>query len=118
VGLVPAGGDMNNIIPQMASTYLPPFAIGLFFILVIGSLSSTADSDLSALSAIVMTDIYGKNLARGTPDPKRMLWWGRFTMVMATMIDVIFARLKLGLREVRVFVRELWGASECPAVLS
>src|SRR5690606_35491020 len=32
VGLVPAGGDMNNIIPQMASTYLPPFAIGLFFI--------------------------------------------------------------------------------------
>src|SRR5690606_28515540 len=67
IGLEPAGGNLNNIIPQMASAYLPPFAIGLFFILVVGSLSSTADSDLSALSAIVMTDIYGKNLARGRP---------------------------------------------------
>ncbi len=118
VGLVPAGGDMNNIIPQMASTYLPPFAIGLFFILVIGSLSSTADSDLSALSAIVMTDIYGKNLARGTPDPKRMLWWGRFTMVMATMIGVIFASLKLDILVMLVFVGALWGAIVFPVIMS
>ncbi|WP_046861651.1 hypothetical protein [Microvirga massiliensis] len=53
-GLQPVDGDMNNIIPQMASGYLPPFAIGLFFIMVIGSLSSTSDSDLSALPAIMM----------------------------------------------------------------
>src|SRR5690606_16232205 len=84
VGMQPADGDMNNIIPQMASTYLPPAGIALFFILVIGSLSSTADSDLSALSAIMMTDIYGKNLARGKPNPARMLWWGRITMIVAT----------------------------------
>src|SRR5690606_15599732 len=63
-GLVPVDGDMNNISPQMASTYLPPLGIALFFILVIGSLSSTADSDLSAMSSIVMADIYGKHLAR------------------------------------------------------
>ena len=78
-GLEPANGDMNNIIPQMASTYLPPFGIALFFVLVVGSLSSTADSDLAALSAIMMTDIYAKNLSRGRPDPRRMLWWGRVT---------------------------------------
>src|SRR3546814_3471937 len=77
---------MNKMIPLMASTYLPPVGIALFFILVVGSLSSTADSDLSALSAIVMTDVYGKNLARGKPDPRRMLWWGRATMVVATML--------------------------------
>ena len=46
VGLEPANGDMNNIIPQMASTYLPPFGIALFFLLVVGSLSSTADLSL------------------------------------------------------------------------
>src|SRR5690554_7930296 len=34
-GLVPVDGDMNNIIPQMASTYLPPFGVAMFFILVI-----------------------------------------------------------------------------------
>ena len=117
-GLTPANGDMNNIIPQMASTYLPPFGIALFFILVVGSLSSTADSDLSALSSIMMTDIYGKNLARGTPDPKRMLWWGRVTMIVATMVGVIFASMKLDILVMLVFVGALWGAIVFPVIVS
>ncbi|WP_130303129.1 sodium:solute symporter family protein [Advenella incenata] len=118
VGLTPADGDMNNIIPQMASTYLPPFGIALFFILVVGSLSSTADSDLSALSSIMMTDIYGKNMARGTPDPKRMLWWGRATMIVATMIGVVFASLRLDILVMLVFVGALWGAIVFPVIVS
>jgi len=117
-GLQPAGGDMNNIIPQMASTYLPPVGIGLFFILVIGSLSSTADSDLAALSSIVMTDIYAKNLARGRPDPRRMLWWGRATMVVATMAGVVFASLQLDILVMLVFVGALWGAIVFPVIAS
>lgn len=118
VGLSPADGDMNNIIPQMASTYLPPFGIALFFILVVGSLSSTADSDLSALSSIMMTDIYGKNMVRGKPDPKRMLWWGRATMVVATMIGVIFATMQLDILVMLVFVGALWGAIVFPVIIS
>jgi len=118
VGLEPANGDMNNIIPQMASTYLPPFGIALFFLLVVGSLSSTADSDLAALSAIVMTDIYGKNVARGRPDPQRMLWWGRATMIVATMIGVIFASLRLDILVMLVFVGALWGAIVFPVIAS
>jgi len=118
VGLSPADGDMNNIIPQMASTYLPPFGIALFFILVVGSLSSTADSDLSALSSIMMTDIYGKNIVRGKPDPKRMLWWGRATMVVATMIGVIFASMQLDILVMLVFVGALWGAIVFPVIIS
>jgi Na+/proline symporter len=118
VGLVPADGNMNNIIPQMASTYLTPIGIGLFFILVVGSLSSTADSDLSALSAIMMTDIYGKTFARGTPDPKRMLWWGRMTMIVATMLGVIFASLRLDILMMLVFVGALWGAIVFPVIVS
>ncbi|PLC53394.1 sodium:proline symporter [Pollutimonas nitritireducens] len=118
VGLVPADGNMNNIIPQMASTYLPPFGIALFFILVVGSLSSTADSDLSALSSIMMTDIYGKNLARGKPDPKRMLWWGRATMIVATMLGVVFASLRLDILVMLVFVGALWGAIVFPVIIS
>lgn len=118
VGLEPMDGNLNNIIPQMASQYLPPFAIGLFFILVIGSLSSTADSDLAALSAIMMTDIYGKNLAKGKPDPKRMLWWGRITMIVATMIGVVFASLRLDILVMLVFVGALWGAIVFPVIIS
>lgn len=118
VGLEPANGDMNNIIPQMASTYLPPFGIALFFLLVVGSLSSTADSDLAALSAIVMTDVYAKNLAAGRPDPRRMLWWGRATMIIATMIGVIFASLRLDILVMLVFVGALWGAIVFPVIAS
>lgn len=118
VGLVPADGNMNNIIPQMASTYLTPLGIALFFMLVIGSLSSTADSDLSALSAIMMTDVYGKNLARGKPNPVRMLWWGRATMVVATMLGVVFASLRLDILVMLVFVGALWGAIVFPVIIS
>jgi Na+/proline symporter len=118
VGLEPVNGDMNNIIPQMASTYLPPFGIALFFLLVVGSLSSTADSDLAALSAIVMTDVYAKNLARGRPDPRRMLWLGRATMIIATMIGVIFASLRLDILVMLVFVGALWGAIVFPVIAS
>lgn len=117
-GLVPVDGDLNNIIPQMASNYLSPVGVALFFILVIGSLSSTADSDLAALSAIMMTDIYGRNIARGTPDPRRMLWWGRMTMVVATMLGVIFASLRLDILVMLVFVGALWGAIVFPVISS
>lgn len=118
VGLEPVDGNMNNIIPQMASAYLPPLGIALFFILVVGSLSSTADSDLSALSAIVMTDIYAKNLAGGKPNPRRMLWLGRATMIIATMIGVIFASLRLDILVMLVFVGALWGAIVFPVIAS
>ncbi|MBB1598802.1 sodium:proline symporter [Variovorax sp. UMC13] len=117
-GVQPLEGDLNNLIPQMAATYLPPFAIGLFFIMVIGSLSSTADSDLSALSAIVMTDVYGKNLARGKPDPTLMLWIGRLTMIVATAVGVIFASMKLDILTMLIFVGALWGAIVFPVIAS
>ena len=117
-GIEPLDGDLNNLIPQMASTYLPPFAVGLFFIMVIGSLSSTADSDLSALSALVMTDVYGKNIAKGKPNPKTMLFVGRLTMVLATMLAMIFASMKLDILTMLIFVGALWGAIVFPVIAS
>lgn len=118
VGLEPANGDMNNIIPQMAQGYLPAFAVALFFVLVIGSLSSTADSDLAALSAIMMTDIYGKNLAKGSPDPRKMLLIGRLTMIVATVVGIALASLSLDILVMLVFVGALWGAIVFPVIAS
>ena len=65
-----------------------------------------------------MTDIYGKNLAKGTPDPVRMLWWGRMTMVVATMVGVIFASLRMDILVMLVFVGALWGAIVFPVIMS
>ena len=92
--------------------------ICLFFILIIGSLSSTADSDLSALSSIVMADVYGKNLARGKPNPKTMVWIGRLTMIVATALGVCFAYLRLDILSMLVFVGALWGAIVFPVIVS
>ncbi|WP_178114800.1 sodium:solute symporter family protein [Pseudomonas saliphila] len=117
-GVEPIDGNMNNLIPQMVSMYLPPIFIGLFFILVIGSLSSTADSDLSALSAIVMADVYGKNIAKNNPDPTKMLLIGRVTMIVATLLGVIFASFSLDILIMLVFVGALWGAIVFPVIAS
>lgn len=117
-GMEPIGGDMNNLIPQMVSMYLSPVFIGLFFILVIGSLSSTADSDLSAMSAIVMADVYGKNIAKNKPNPTKMLFIGRLTMVVATIIGVILASFSMDILIMLVFVGALWGAIVFPVIAS
>ena len=118
IGMQPHDGDPNNLIPQMASTYLPPVAIALFFVLVIGSLSSTADSDLSALSAIMMTDIYGKNIAKGKPNIRKMLLLGRVTMIVATAIGLVLASFSLNILVMLVFVGALWGAIVFPVIAS
>jgi len=118
LGVEPLNGDMNNLIPQMVSEYLPPFFIALFFILVIGSLSSTADSDLSALSAIMMADVYRKNIARGKADPRRMLLVGRLTMIIATVLGIVFASFSLDILVMLVFVGALWGAIVFPVIAS
>mgnify|MGYP001472034429 CR=1 FL=1 len=117
-GIQPVDGDTNNLIPQVVSTYLSPIMVALFFILVIGSLSSTADSDLCALSAIVMADVYGKNIAKDNPNPERMLLIGRITMIVATMVGIVFASFKLDILVMLVFVGALWGTIVFPVIAS
>lgn len=117
-GIQPIDGNLNNLIPQMAATYLSPLMVALLFIMVIGALSSTADSDLSALSAIVMTDIYGKQIAKNRPDPKKMLFIGRMTMIVATMLGIVIATLKFDILSMLIFVGALWGSIVFPVIVS
>ncbi|WAL44633.1 sodium:solute symporter family protein [Rhodococcus pyridinivorans] len=120
LGVDPMDGDVNNIVPQMVASFLPTALVVVFFVMIIGALSSTADSDLSALSSIVMADIYGQNIAGGTrnADPKRMLFIGRATMVVATAAAVAFASMRLSILDLLVFVGALWGALVFPVIAS
>ncbi|WP_308405595.1 sodium:solute symporter family protein [Streptomyces tardus] len=119
LGVEPTNGDMNNLIPQMAAEYLPPVLLALFFIMIIGALSSTADSDLSALSSITMADVYGQNVAgKEKANPRTMLLVGRLTMVAATAVAVAFASLQLSILDLLVFVGALWGALVFPVLAS
>ncbi|MEU0578879.1 sodium:solute symporter family protein [Streptomyces griseoincarnatus] len=119
LGYEPTGGDVNNIIPGMAAEYLPPVLLAVFFIMIVGALSSTADSDLSALSSIMMADVYGQNVAgKDKANPRTMLLVGRITMVLATAAAVAFASLQLNILDLLVFVGALWGALVFPVLAS
>lgn len=119
LGLEPAGGDVNNLIPQLATTYLGPVLLAVFFVMIIGALSSTADSDLAALSSIMMADIYGQNVAgRRRANPRTMLLVGRVTMVAATAAALYFASGQMNILDLLVFVGALWGALVFPVIAS
>lgn len=119
LGMKPLDGDPNNVIPQLASTHLPTVLLVGFFILILGSLCSTGDSDLSALASIAMADIYGQNVAgKDKADPRVMLLVGRLTMVVATTAAVLFATMQLNILDLLVFVGALWGALVFPVIAS
>lgn len=118
IGLDPLDGDLNNLIPQMAGTYLGPVLLCLAFIMIIGSLSSTADSDLSALSSIAMADIYGQSKGRGNANPRTMLLVGRITMIVATAAALYFATARFSILDLLVFVGAMWGCLVFPVIAS
>lgn len=119
LGLEPMGGDPNNLVPQMAASFLPPILLAVFFVMVIGALSSTADSDLAALSSIMMADVYGQNVAgKDKANPRTMLLVGRVTMIVATALAVALASLQLNILDLLVFVGALWGALVFPVIAS
>ena len=118
LGVEPMGGDVNNLMPQMVGTYLPVALVALAFVMIIGSLSSTADSDLAALSSIVMTDFYGQSVGRKNVDPKLMLLIGRITMIVATGLALYFATARFNILDLLVFVGALWGCLVFPVIAS
>ncbi|UCR90229.1 sodium:solute symporter family protein [Mycetocola spongiae] len=119
LGIEPLGGDVNNLIPQMAATYLGPLLLCLFFIMIIGALCSTADSDLAALSSIMMTDVYGQAVAgKKNANPRTMLLVGRLTMIIATVAALYFASARMNILDMLVFVGALWGALVFPVIAS
>ncbi|SJN21554.1 sodium-solute symporter, putative [Micrococcus luteus Mu201] len=118
LGVQPLDGDVNNLLPQMVSSYLPLLVVALAFLMIIGSLSSTADSDLSALSSIVMADVYGQSVGRENANPKTMLLIGRVTMIVATAAALYFATAQFNILDLLVFVGALWGCLVFPVIAS
>ena len=118
MGVEPLDGDVNNLVPQLAASYLGVGLLCVFFLMVIGSLASTADSDLSALSSIVMTDIYGRSVGEGEANPKLMLFIGRVTMIVATAAALYFASSRFNILELLVLVGAIWGALVFPVIAS
>src|SRR5699024_9556767 len=118
VGIELLDGDDNSFIPQKAGTNLGAIHLWLAFIMIIGSLSSTAGSDLSALSSIVMADVYGQSRGRGKANPRTMLLIGRVTMIVATAAALYFATARFSILDLLVFVGAMWGCLVFPVIAS
>src|SRR5690606_6648261 len=50
--------------------------------------------------------------------PSTMLWVGRITMVVATMMGLIFASFRIDILDLLVFVGALWGSIVFPVIAS
>lgn len=118
LGVSPMDGDVNNLIPQLAGTYLGPVLLSVFFVMIIGSLASTADSDLAAMSSIMMADVYGRRSKDAKANPRTMLFIGRITMVLATAAALYFAGGRMNILDLLVLVGALWGALVFPVIAS
>src|SRR5699024_3461492 len=118
LGVEPMGGDVNNLLPQMVGSYPPVILVALPSLLIIGWLASTAASDLSALSSIVMADIYGQSKGRGNANPETMLLIGRVTMIVATGLALYFATARFNILDLLVFVGAMWGCLVFPVIAS
>ncbi|MGH7018688.1 MAG: sodium:solute symporter family protein [Brevundimonas sp.] len=118
LGVSPMDGDVNNLIPQLAGTYLGPVLLSVFFVMIIGSLASTADSDLAALSSIMMADVYGRRSKGAKANPGTMLFIGRITMVLATAAALYFAGGRMNILDLLVLVGAIWGALVFPVIAS
>src|SRR5699024_11221584 len=68
--------------------------------------------------AIIMADVYGKNIAKDKADPEKMLLIGRATMIVATVAGIVLASFSFDILVALVFVGALWGAIVFPVIAS
>lgn len=118
INLEPVNGDLNNIVPQMATAFLPTALIVMFAFLVIASLASTCDSDMSSLAALMMTDVYRRYIARDAVSGRTMLWFGRTAMVVATALSAILATMQVSILDALLSGAALYGAIVFPVIAS
>jgi Na+/proline symporter len=116
-GLSPVDGSTNNIVPQVANQFLPPaLALG-FVVLLIGAITSTSDSDLSALSSIAMADVW-RSAVRPQASEAELKLVGRVVMIGATTIAVAVALPDPDILNLILFFGAIRAASVFPIAAS
>lgn len=103
--LVPALDDPETIMPLLSADLFPPVVTGLFLVVVLAAIMSTADSLLILASSAVVRDVLQKIYRPAMPG-RRVAWWGKVVTVVLGVAAVVVA-----LGEVRVifwFVLFAW----------
>jgi sodium/proline symporter len=103
--LFPGLADAETILPTMASELFPAFITGIFLVVVLAAIMSTADSLLILASSAVVRDVLQKIYRPNMPE-RRLSFYGK-----ATTVVVGLAAMVVALGEVRLifwFVLFAW----------
>ncbi len=116
-GIEPANGDLNTLVPLVAIAFLPAWLGLVFVLLVIAAITSTSDSDLAALSAIAMTDVW-RGYVRPHAGEAQLKLVARSAMVLVTVIAVAVAMLRIDILTLILFYGMIRSASVVPIAAS
>jgi sodium/proline symporter len=115
--LFPNLADPESVLPELASSLLPAVFTGVFLVIVLAAIMSTADSLLIMASATVVRDIV-QRIYRPEMSQRRLSLYGKLTTVAIGGAAILFA-----LTEARLifwFVLFAWSGLGCafaPVVL-
>ena len=115
--IFPVLDDPETILPMMTSSLMPALFTGIYLVIVLAAIMSTADSLLIMASATVVRDIV-QRIYRPQETDRRLALYGRATTAAIGIVALLFA-----LGEVRVifwFVLFAWSGLACaftPVVL-
>jgi len=114
--VVPPGADTpdnNTLLPVMLEQIAPAALAIPFLFLLLGALFSTADSDVNALASIAMTDLWRDRL-RPQAGHRELVLVGRATMLLAVVLGLAVAMLRLDILAMILFVGMVRAAAVFP----
>jgi Na+/proline symporter len=116
-GVEPVDGDLNTLIPAVIGAYLPGWLAATVMLLILAAVTSTADSDLSALSSMAVADLWHGHVDAHA-SPGRLLAVGRVSMVVVAAIGAAVALLRIDILTLVLFYGMIRAASVFPIAAS
>jgi len=116
------GGNVDNILPEMAQGLLPAFFAGLFIAMVLSAIMSTIDSLLVVASSAAVRDFWQKSKHPEMSDEKLMSLTRKVTISLSLISFLIGIGIMMVDKENGVFWTIIFGwsgiaATFCPTVI-
>lgn len=116
-GVQPVDGDLNTLVPAVASAHLPESLALVFVLLILAAVTSTSDSDLAALSSMAVADLW-RGYVRADASSRELLLVGRVAMVVVAAVAAVVALRRIDILTLILFFGMIRAASVFPIAAS
>ena len=83
--------DSSTVFIQMVRKLFPALISGILLSAILAASMSTADSQLLASASAFASDVYKPVVRKGKATDKEMLWAGRYTVLVISVVAVVIA---------------------------